>query len=433
MVYQTGGMIDVANTKHLIINGSSYGGSSAAANAGKGVLTLDGATAHLVAKRIVMGERKGESILNVLNGATLETGYVFHNKYQIYVESYGDEYRHVEGEITGDMEYVNFDGGVFKYLERDVVPRECSDDLFGNTFRSDDGNTRPKFVTVYSGGMTVDTAGADKMFSAPLLKPKSGGVMALSLPGGASHLDGYITAPFVDIKGVGQGATAVAIFDSATRRVTGVKVTSPGWGYAQGSTIATLSQCGQRPVDAVVLDVTVGDPAQTGGFTKRGAGNLTLTAANEILGPVSVEGGTLTIAKGASIDSTAPVSIGADAALSVEHGAVYAPEFVSGAGHVSGLSSVSVGADWNLKATDLVAGKHLTSSGELKLTAGGAVHVDDVAALGRKSRVIAEAAGGIVGALPTLGAEFDASEWEVSSDGRRLILRFMRGLVTSIR
>ena len=112
---------------------------------------------------------------------------------------------------------------------------------------------------------------------APLVRPGSGkSVAALAIPANAD-MTGYVAAPIVQIFGDGQGALAMAVYDSTNGVVTGVKVVSPGWGYTRAT--AQLIRGGKSTTTA--LEVTLAEADRTGGLTVTGGtGTVTLTGAS---------------------------------------------------------------------------------------------------------------------------------------------------------
>jgi autotransporter-associated beta strand protein len=106
----------------------------------------------------------------------------------------------------------------------------------------------------------------------------------------------------------GYGATAYADFDSATRKVTGIHVTSPGCNYTSAQAVIKYG----KPwiTNAVTLAA-----APSGGLTKKGEGTLTLNAANTFTGPVAVEQGTLKIGQNGSLQDGLALSLASGGTL----------------------------------------------------------------------------------------------------------------------
>lgn len=158
-------------------------------------------------------------------------------------------------------------------------------------------------ATVYPGGAVFDVAsGVSSVISTPLKSPVGRGIASIELP--SAPRSGYVAAPSVVIEGDGVGAVAMAEFDSAGERITGVTVTSPGQGYTRATAYLF---CGGLTTN-IPLNVALADNGSgTGGVTKRGGGELVLNAPNTFGGAISVECGTLTIGVGGAIPDGAAV------------------------------------------------------------------------------------------------------------------------------
>ncbi len=181
-------------------------------------------------------------------------------------------------------------------------------------------------VTVYSGGLTVDTSGAtvsktiDTLVAAPVANGiGSFGVTSIALSGTGT---GYEGRPIVKISGDGTGASAYAIFDPVTGLVTGVTMTSAGSGYSVAPSVQILGGGGT----ALTATATIG-AAASGGLTKTGAGLLTLNGGYSYTGTTLVSGGTL----GLNAAGTTPAGVagdlvnGATLALALNNGASSIP------------------------------------------------------------------------------------------------------------
>lgn len=168
---------------------------------------------------------------------------------------------------------VNFNGGTFQ--------ARASGNLFGT------GTNAPSAVTVFSRGATVDTTNLACTVPVPLVAPTGSGVASI----GVTTRAGYIGPPMVTIAGGGgTGATAVARFDSASGSVTGIDVTSPGFGYT--STPAVSLSGGGTNVQTAVGPASLSANV-SGGLTKIGSGTLILSATNTYAGATTVSNGTL--------------------------------------------------------------------------------------------------------------------------------------------
>jgi autotransporter-associated beta strand protein len=228
-----------------------------------------------------------------LNGGTLTTGQIKAGSATAQVG-------------TLNTRLVHFNGGTLK-----VKP--------GTTFAGSfmEGLTR---ASVGAGGANVDTNGVDVTIAQGLEAPAAGGITAIEVATGGS---GYRVAPVVLITpaagDTGAGATAVAQINSAGA-VTGITVTNPGGGYAAAPTIQLIANGGtsianmSTPFGGVsaTLNATIGTPA-SGGFTKNGAGTLTLSGVNTYTGPTVANEGKLVLGK--SLATSASVSALNDATI----------------------------------------------------------------------------------------------------------------------
>jgi fibronectin-binding autotransporter adhesin len=178
---------------------------------------------------------------------------------------------------------------------------------------------------IYGEGGVIDTNGSDITVGQALLAPSGQGIAVntsnTSIPL-ATGGTGYVSPPVVKITGgSGFGATAVATI-SAAGAVTGVTLTNPGSGYATTDTITVTLTGGSGTASAGTAatlanggSLTVANTpglfaanVSTGGLTKIGGGNLTLTGvatgASGIQGfggPVNINAGTLTVGAAAVV------------------------------------------------------------------------------------------------------------------------------------
>lgn len=209
----------------------------------------------------------------------------------------------------------------------------------GATLRASSGtspalvNANVDRVTVYSGGITVDTNGFNKAINAPIAAPDANGtttfgVTSITLSGTGT---GYEGRPIVKITGGGgTGATATANFDVATGQVTGVTVTCPGSGYTGAPTVTILGGGGTALTATSVIGAVTGG----GGLTKIGGGTLTLGGANTFTGAIAVNDGKLgiggTYANAITVGATGGLVV-ADPAAAIGTLTVPALTFAAGA------------------------------------------------------------------------------------------------------
>lgn len=386
IVYQCGGTLSCVG--NALVGSSNYRVPETFTPGGHAAWTLEGAmTLGDVANTTYLcGRGFGTSFLNVNDGATLATKGV--RKMLAQISNGKDNGYHVLSNCAG---YVSFDGGVLRAKAAGALLGRTNEvyqwKAPGGAWIKETGDSRPDRVSVQQGGLVVDSAGFDVSIDAPLLQPAGGGIAAITLPEGTNLVD-YLAAPAVRILGDGTGATAVALFDSATGEVTGVKVTSPGWGYTQEGTQVVLLY-GKPGVQEVEARCTVGDPVTTGGLVKRGAGMLTLTAANTYGGETRVEGGVL--------------CLGAAGALPVDSELVVAGGAVTVANGVPFPSTLKLGLDLE--------------------------HLDE-----RVKYLLAEFPEGTVPAVPQIEGRGDLPpNWDVDLLGRKLFLYRIKGMKLYLR
>ena len=131
-----------------------------------------------------------------------------------------------------DVVYLNFNGGRFKARSEKPFPE----------YRSSTNNYW--FVaSIYGGGATIetDTLYKDKnnniiptTINIPLTGATGNGVSGVPLPAEIADRT-FVAPPHIVVSGDGQGATAYAVFNSRTGKVTGVRVTSPGIDYTEAT------------------------------------------------------------------------------------------------------------------------------------------------------------------------------------------------------
>jgi autotransporter-associated beta strand protein len=163
-------------------------------------------------------------------------------------------------------------------------------------------------VYVYAEGAKIDTNGHQVVIDAPLEAPATGGVYS-SAPGtpNAIHMIfngngyGYVSAPYVKIldgdgTGPGAGATAIAVMSTINPgEIDHIEITNPGVGYVN-PTFTLVGGLGANGYVGTINtgEITTGANA-SGGLTKMGAGELTLTSDPSYLGDTSVSEGVLTL------------------------------------------------------------------------------------------------------------------------------------------
>ncbi len=198
----------------------------------------------------------------------------------------------------GGQTVFNFDGGTLRASPSTTV---------GTTFLQG-----LAAAVVYPGGAVIDTTNATVRINQSLLAPVGSGVAALPLRSAGA---GYIGAPAVNISGgSGTGATAIATVDltdsSPTKgQVTGLAVTSPGFGYLPSDTVTVTLVGGGYTAAAVTNTCTLAPNSASGGLTKLGSGSLTLGGTNTYGGATVISNGTLNLGVANALPTNAAVLV----------------------------------------------------------------------------------------------------------------------------
>ena len=186
-------------------------------------------------------------------------------------------------DLTNNRARIGFNGGVLKAISR----FNDSPYLFRDFAAGTD------HVHIYEEGATIDTDGKDFALGAALEAPFGKGVEAIPLPQEIADLAAfeYIAAPAVEIvdpDGTGSNATAVALYDTTTGKVTGFRVMNRGNGYTRA--VAKVTKGGYTNSYEIACTLT---PNVSGGFTKAGTGVLTVDHVCSYTGRTVLAGGTL--------------------------------------------------------------------------------------------------------------------------------------------
>ena len=178
---------------------------------------------------------------------------------------------------SGAKAHLNFNGGSWRSKYHAAA-------IFGT------GASALDRVTVFERGARFDMNGHSGIQAAdtPILRPGGRGIRSISLPDGAD-LTGYAGPPEVVIAGGGgQGATAHAVFDAATRTVTDVEVTCSGWDYESAPQVTIRSA--NRTNSYECAAVLTGSDRMDGGIIVDGTHKLTLNAVNTYRGDTVLKG-----------------------------------------------------------------------------------------------------------------------------------------------
>ena len=320
--------------------------------------------------------------------------------------------------VTPDW-HLSVNGGLLKVDYGDAV------DFFSSEARA------PASFVVGSEGVVVDTSESRPdsegtvTFCKPMMAPTGKVVAAISLPEDAAFDAGVYLGPVkVTIAGAGQGAAAIALYDNAARRLSGIKVVAGGTGYDDNTT-ATITSFGGTATYACAVTMAAA-PTTGKGLTKVGEKGLRLTQANTYLGPTTVAGGTLYLESALPDGSDLVITNGATVQLVGEKSV---PVLQAYNGTLSGanatVSSLHVSA---------VPGETLTvaAGAELHLADGAVVTLTgDLSALD-KAQKYALVSGKIVceGAvvLPALG-----DHWKLSLKSSGITLKQEQGMAIIFR
>lgn len=317
--------------------------------------------------------------------------------------------------------YLNFNGGTWKATQDTTAPFGVGDSLVER-------------VTVFPGGIGVDTAGKNVTLNSGLLRPEGRGVASITLP---SDMDktGYVGSPDVRITGGGgTGATAFALYNPQTLSVTGVVVTCAGWGYTSAPTVMIPS--GDRTTNTTFTAVLTAADQTAGGITKKGAGTLTLACTNQLDGPTVVQAGTLAVADAKALPLAADLTLGAGAVLDNTCGTLltFTPATLTGLGGELKGANLTVGSTWMLPADDLATNAVMTLNGALSFADGAVVSVSGEASLATKTHVLVRTTGGITG-MPDLDLTTLNNDkyWQLARDGNNLALIYAAGTLIMLR
>jgi autotransporter-associated beta strand protein len=290
--------------------------------------------------------------------------------------------------------------------------------------------------------MTLDTDGKDvrQIAETPFEGADGNGIMRIDLGGEIANLIG---APRVDIENVdggeGHGATAVAAWDPETRVLKGVHITSHGWGYTQGKVKVTLSTGSQWSMSLTGNAITVG--ANTaGGFTKRGAGTLTLNAANTWAQWTKVEGGTLKANADWAIPAGTAVMLSGGGILDFngKTGEVASVTYGVGGGSIINAENavLSQSLSFTIDVEDMLAGRSIPMTGDISLDGAEIRLTGDLTRLNPETcrrHTLISVSGGTVSGMPALAGSEVPEKWVLAVEGGNVRLVRPYGFTFTVR
>ena len=279
----------------------------------------------------------------------------------------------ISAPVAGSVGTINLSGGTIQYLVNAAnINYSAQYNPYNPTKTWMGGFTH---AYVYPGGVTIDTGNFTGAFSQALEAATETGVTGITLDGQG---EGYTAAPLVSFTGGevapgGSEAQAVATFDRATGKVTGITIVNPGQ-YTTPPTEVVLSKPGTGTLaldtwtTAATASIASTGSNSGGGLTKLGTGTLTLSNANTYNGVTLVSAGTLALGNFDALQkSTLDTGISGSQQVTFTAGVgVYNLGGLQGSDALAiGLNALNVGA--NNAST--------TYSGALSSTGGGLTKV----------------------------------------------------------
>lgn len=309
--YVSGGTFAITNGEYALVRQDAEG-RSLHHNQGYGafaVLTIEGEGSlcdmHVIPEHLswrsslnLAAQHHSRGQVNLRSGGVLRSNGIY-KKLNAQVDTQSG--KAVNEDMVGNVADVAFDGGAIQ------LTCQLTTANGKNIFRNFTGEN--DHVRVFEGGAVIDTNGKDWSIGAPLEAPEGNGVESIALPDGIVNAEPWEftaspTVEIVDPTGVGTGATAIAVFDTQTGKVTGIKITNRGNNYSSAN--AVISRGGHTNSWTVAATLS---PNVSGGLVKRGAGTLTIDQACSYSGVTEVAEGTLKLGVDGAIDASSEVVI----------------------------------------------------------------------------------------------------------------------------
>ena len=317
----------------------------------------------------------------------------------------GQFYIHVNGGVLEQSYGYDWDGGDNKVIENPIIVHEKGCILSATA--ADDCNVRFKFA-----------------------KPTGYVVESIDLPTDEAFAADrtYIGPPVVKIEGEGTGAAAVAVFDRATRTITGIRVLSPGTGYGSSGTVAKIASSNGSREYACAVTVKLA-PSESVGLIKRGPAKMTINRDWQKTwnGTTSVEEGTLRMYY---VPSTCEgLAVSRNAVLDLNNKDCTA-SVIEGGGTITN-ANITVAERITLAQKD---NETLVLSGALVIADGAEVVLTgSLADLSEgEDHVLLEAKGGIVAQGDVIMPEVP-EKWQIRVRSNKITLGPKRGMILTIR
>ena len=211
---------------------------------------------------------------------------------------YGKSYMAYGANSKGGTFILNLNGGLLDldYFTKYAAKTTCKAYLnaSGGAIQIRKSGSNPPVadrITLFPGGFTYRDVGQNVTMTIPLEAPTGLGVSAVPVPAELSSAV-LVGPPLVAIAetgadGKGFGASAIALFDKTSGKVTGVQVTCPGRDYTEAT--ATFHYADQSWTSVCSLT----ENSTAGGFTTDGPGQLYFETPNTYGGPTVVRQGGL--------------------------------------------------------------------------------------------------------------------------------------------
>ena len=400
-------------------------------NDSSGQLTVEnGGRFDCSTKALAIGYGYGSTpvynIVNLNNGGTIGAAYVARNTSYMYPTEEWPYGTSKEKTFTNTYACVNCDGG--------VLSAHSWSSLFGEIGSTYD--FPPNRVTLYEGGLTIDTTGFGGAigFGGELKAPSGQGVATVVCS--ADDLawlndQGLVGPPIVKIVGDGKGASAVADFDSDTGKVIGFRVTGPGNDYTTAQAQLIWNKTVRRTLSCALRTCV------SGGLTKEGSGTLWVDGTNMYTGVTCIKKGVIQLRNDDVFNSVSKLVLDGGTLNMNGHHQVFSGIECNGGAVSNGKPEVS---GLTIDFADVREGKTVTLDAGCFAYADGAtltvlgMEADDFADES-VSYMLASLPNGVPEGFPSLDAvQAQLPEgWSIKFLGKRLVIRYQRGALLIVR